>query len=447
MVRAVLPIVVLALAIGPRLADACTCVPMSSCQRYASATAVFVADVVEVAALVTPGPKTTRMRVVRAYKGGSAAGDTVTVTLPRGSAAGCSLDVVPGKRVVIFGAGEKGVYSTSICHGSYSLEPDAALPDLPPPAGRVTGQIQRYKVGAPTGQERTPVAGALVWVVTPDGRIEARTDAEGRFTMTGVPLGPRMVRSVVAPGEGIEERIDLQSKDDCAEVYAYTSPTGRLIGAVLDHTGKPVTGADVILRPVSEPDAHGRSGETGPSGSFDIRRIDRGSYYVSVGGLGAPTNRYPYVVVFHLGVVDRHVAQPVTIGIDTVRLPAIRLQPPVALTPIVATIVCRDGTTPASASLSAERFPVVADLYGHKDFGPPVSRDGRATIRVVAGHRYLVRGEMTVKVPYEGGGFAISWRQTEPVEVDPAAPPPSLVLRAELEKCADPEGATVPAQR
>ncbi len=447
MPRALLPFMFCVVLVIPRLADACSCVRMSSCQQFASVSAAFVADVLEVTEPATPGPKTTRMRVVRAYKGGPTVGETVTVTMPRGSSASCSLDVAAGKRYVILAGGAAGVYSTSMCHGSYSLEADAPVPDLPPPAGQVTGVINRYRMGAPRGQEWIPIVDALVWVVTPDGRIEARTDAAGRFKMTGVPLGPRMVRSDVAPGERVEERIDLQFKEDCAEVFATPSPTGRLIGAVLDHTGKPIKGADVSVIPAASPGVHGRGTETGPSGSFSISGLEPGSYHVSVGAIGAPTNTYPYVRVFHPGVVDRQTAQVVTIGVDTVRLPATRLMPPVELVPIVATIVCRDGTIPASASLSAERFPIVADHYGQKDFGPSASSDGGATIRVVAGHRYLVRGEITVKVPFRDGGFGTSWRTTEPVEVDPAAPPPRLVLRSELEKCAEPDGATVPAPR
>src|SRR5262245_9519959 len=108
----------------PRRVDACSCVERSSCQRYASSSAVFVADVLGVAEPVTPGPKTTRMRVVRTYKGGPAVGETVTVTMPRGSTASCSLDVAAGKRYVIFGGGDRSVYSTSFCHGSYPLRLD-----------------------------------------------------------------------------------------------------------------------------------------------------------------------------------------------------------------------------------------------------------------------------------------------------------------------------------
>jgi hypothetical protein len=447
MVRAplllVLPVALLAV---PRSADACSCVRMSSCQQYASSPAVFAADVVDVVEGAT-GPKTVRMRVVRSYKGTAKAGEEVTVRMPRGTSASCSLDADPGDRYVIHaGVGSEG-FSTSLCQGSYGLKKEDPLPDLPPPAGQVTGVINRYRMGAPRGQEWIPIVDALVYVVTPGGRIEARTDAAGRFTMAGVPLGPRMVRSDVAPGERVEERINLQFKEDCAEVFGTPSPTGRLIGAVLDHTGKPIKGADVSVVPAGTPGVHGRGAETGPSGSFSIAGLEPGSYHVSVGRIGAPTNTYPYVRVFHPGVVDRQTAQVVTIGIETVRLPATRLLPPLELLPIVATIVCRDGTAPASAYLTAEQLPIAEDRYGMKDFGSMASSDGRATIRVVRGHRYAVRGEITVKEPMREGGFGTYSLATPAVEVDPEAPPPGLVLRSELEKCAEPGGVTVPARR
>lgn len=432
----------------PRLAEACSCIPMSSCQRYASVTSVFAADVLEVAepASQVQGPKTTRMRVVRSYKGGAPVGETVTVTMPRGSSASCSLDVAVGKRYVIFGGGGKDGYSTGLCYGSFSLKPGDPLPDLPAPGGQVTGVLQRYRRGAPTGSEWLPIADALVWLVTPDGRIEARTDAEGRFRMTGVPLGPRLVRSDVAPGERVEERINLQFKEDCAEVFGIPRPTGRLIGAVFDHTGKPVKGAAVNIVPSAGASVFGPGTETGPSGSFSVSGLEPGTYHVSVGMIGAPTNTYPYVRVFHPGVVDRKAAQVVAIGIDTVRLPATRLQPPVELVPVAARIVCRDGTAPASAFLSAEQLSVADDRYGQRDYGEMAASDGRATIRVIRGHRYAIRGEVTVKEPMRDGGFATWQKPTPSIEVDPDHPAPSLVLQSDLEKCTEPGGVTVPAR-
>jgi hypothetical protein len=445
MFRILAPVLVLVLAAVPRLADACSCVPMSSCQRFASAEAVFVADVIDVAEGAT-GPKRARMRVLRTYKGTAKTGDELTVTMPRGSSASCSLDVYAGARYVIHAGARADGYSTSLCQGSYGLKKDDPLPDLPPPGGQVTGLIYRFRVGAPTGEERAPIAGALVWVVTPDGRIEVRTDAEGRFKMTGVPLGPRKVRSDVAPGERVEEHIDLQFEGDCAEVYGIPAPTGRLIGAVLDSAGKPIAGAQVSVLPAASASEYGQGAETGPSGSFSISGVKPGSYHVSVGAFGAPSSRFPYVPVYHPGVTDRQAAQVVAIGTDTVYLPATRMRPPVELVTISGEIVCRDGTRPVSAYLSAQRLPA-ADAFGFKDSSSMEPQGVRYVVRVVRGHRYAIRGEITVKEPWPDGGFATYSSSTPAVEVDPDAPPPQLVLRSELEKCAEPDGVTVPPRR
>ena len=194
----------------------------SSCQLFASAGAVFVADVIDVTESAA-GPKRSRMRVVRAYKGTAKAGDEVTVAMPRGSSASCSLDVDAGDRYVIHaGRGADG-YSTSLCQGSYRLKKDDPLPDLPPAGGVVTGKLVRNGSDA-SSFEPKPIAGAPLWIVTPDGRIESKTDSKGTFRLSGVPPGPWTVRFDVGPAERAEARIMLHSPQDCAEVYASPRP-------------------------------------------------------------------------------------------------------------------------------------------------------------------------------------------------------------------------------
>ena len=263
--------------------------------------------------------------------------------------------------------------------------------------------------------------------------------------MTGVPLGPRMVRSDVAPGERRRgARSTCSSRTTAPRSTPTPSPTGRLIGAVLDHTGKPVTGADVSVRPGRESRRHRPR-----DGDRTIRSFTfPGSSPAAITCRWVASARPPTATrTSACSILASSIGRPrrsSPSATDTVRLPATRLQPPVALSPIVAEIVCRDGTIPASAFLSAEQLPIAADRYGHKDFGSMASSDGRFTIRVVAGHRYLVRGEITVKEPMLDGGFGTYQLATRPVDVDPAAPPPRLVLRSELEKCAEPGGVTVP---
>jgi hypothetical protein len=441
--RASLLLLCLFLIVAPRVADACSCIESSSCQRYAGASAVFVADVVDVLEAAT-GPKTVRFRVTHAYKGSAKAGATVTVTMPRGSSASCSLDVAPGKRYVILAGEHEGTYSTSLCQGSYPLKPDDPLPALPPAAGQVTGHLYRLADTVPYSD--VPIAGAVAYVIDGDRRIETRTDAKGRFTLSGVPQGPRRVRFDVGPGERAEAAINLQFPADCAEVSVIPSPAGRLIGSVLDASGKPVKDAKVYVTRAGSPDGHiERMDETGPSGAFSVTGLAAGSYIVAVGAMDAPHARFPYAPVFHPGVGDRASARPVTIGADPVYLPALRLGTPLPTTSISGEIVCRDGTRPTTAWLTAER------LDGHlalmpNDYSTSELTQGRYTVHVVRGHRFAVRGNVSVKEPMREGGFGYYSLNTEPVEVDADAPPDNLRFVSNLERCGEGDAVIVPAR-
>jgi hypothetical protein len=445
LMRSAAPIVLgVSLLAGPRLADACSCVDSSSCQRYAMATAVFVGDVVDVQQLTT-GPKSVRMRVIHVYKGPGTAGETVTVTMPRGSSASCSLDVAPGKRYVVHGGHKDGSYSTSLCQGSYPLKPDEPLPVLPPTPGQVTGQLYRY-VGPPP-YTRAPIAGALAWVIDGDRRIETRTDADGRFTLASVPQGPRKVRFEVGAAERAEASIDLQFVEDCAEVWAFPRPAARLIGSVLDGSGKPVKDAPVSLL---QDGNRVRTSETGPSGAFTIDALEPGSYLVAVGVVDVPRAAFPYSPVFHPGVADRASARAVAVTNETVYVPALRLGPPLPLTPISGEIVCRDGTRPRIGFLTAENldvdYPYRNLLLDYSSTGD----DGRVrhTVNVLRGHRYAIRGEVGVKELQPEGFYGQYTLKTDPVEVDAGeAPVGPLRLVSSLEKCAADDRVVVPPRR
>jgi hypothetical protein len=144
----VLLLIVLAglFAAAPRSADACSCMARSLCQQVAAADAVFVGDVLDVVEPAS-GPKLVRVRVVRPYKGPREAHETVTVEMPRGSSASCSLDVVVGARVAVFATLREGALTTNLCAGSHRLAPEAAPLELPAPCPRPKAAAGRPGMG------------------------------------------------------------------------------------------------------------------------------------------------------------------------------------------------------------------------------------------------------------------------------------------------------------
>ncbi len=229
--RVLLLVLVAVFAVAPRPADACSCMRSSPCQTYASADAVFAGDVLE----VTEGPadgsaegpprlKLARLRVARAYKGPAGVGLVVTVEMPGGSSASCSLDIAPGSRFVIYGSLKAGRFSTNLCQGSHSLGAKAAWPALPPPGGVVSGRLMRP--GSGVRDAPGPIPDVPVWIDVSGRRLASQTDADGRFRLTGVPAGTWTVHFDLGLSELADQKVELQSAEDCAEIYAAPRPAG-----------------------------------------------------------------------------------------------------------------------------------------------------------------------------------------------------------------------------
>ena len=131
---------------APRSVEACSCMAVSACQQVAAADAVFVGDVLDVAEPGS-GRKLVTMRVVRSHKGSPKVDEVVTVTMPRGSSASCSLDAIVGARFVMFATLRDGALSTNLCAGSHSVAPGTTPPDPPAPCPRSKAAADRPGLG------------------------------------------------------------------------------------------------------------------------------------------------------------------------------------------------------------------------------------------------------------------------------------------------------------
>ena len=198
-----------------RDATACSCSPTTPCQGWGRSTAVFVGDVVD----VQPSDRgsTTRLRVVRAFKG---VAESAVVSLS-GSDGTCSLQWSAGERWVVYAdTGPSGLRS-NLCSGSRRLKTDAPPPDLRPEPGVVDGWLLRPN--APSGVEPR-LEGAPVWIDTPGGRIASRTETQGRFRLAGVPPGSWTVEFDLGGREAAVVQAVVASPDHCATVLAIAKP-------------------------------------------------------------------------------------------------------------------------------------------------------------------------------------------------------------------------------
>jgi hypothetical protein len=226
----------LLLLLGParRDAAACDCAPAPGCDAD-TADVLFVGQIVDV--WEGKQARIARMHVERAVRGAQA-GQTLTVLSWRTS---CGLPFEKGQRWLIATGsgrpqsieGHEATLVTAACSGSFRIRPGDAGPSFPTRSD-VGGRVSRrsdetYRAGPAVKRVR-------VWVTTPGGVIESRTDQDGDFLLHDVPLAPALDLHVdLPPGEAIRPvRLGVWTPETCGSL-------------------------DVLVEPVRKPPAPGRA--------------------------------------------------------------------------------------------------------------------------------------------------------------------------------------------
>lgn len=419
-------------------AASCSCASIPPCSAYRTADAVFIGDVVEVRNAGRDAySSAVQMRVVRPGKGGFEAGQLVTMHVPSQDST-CGLDFGIGQRWIIFASGGSTGPRTGPCQGSHQLSPGERLPEVPARGGTVNGWLGRG--GRPGGLHEGPPA-VPVWIDTPTERIATRTAADGGFSLGGVPPGRWTVRFDVGPNHTADTEVELGPTDDCYGVHASTMPAGSLAGSVVDESGAPVVGAPVTAILATDTEGiYEFRGETDDTGGFLLRALDPGPYLVRVGIDGEANGRVPYGSLFYPAARVRSAAKRIEVGGRTVRLEPIVMRAPLPTVTLVVDVVCRDGTRPPKAFLTADRV----DEDGRRDYSSVQEGDDPRTIRVLAGYRYTVQGMVEVLMTKPDGSTGAVVTETTAIQVDTDVQPARLRVRADLEGCDAPGGIRAP---
>ena len=420
---------------APTQAWACSCGMRSPCSKFGAADAVFLGQVVDVRR--DGRDNVVRVQVTRTWRG--TVDSTVTVREEAGTS--CSFDVKIGQRFLVYGHGRGSMFSTHMCAGSAVLPDGDPEPDLPPRAGRVTGLVVRFNDAFTSHDDiAAPVADTRVSVQTGAGVIETRTDANGWFTLDGVPVGKHTVQADLGRAlEGTDD-IVLNSADDCARAFITPRPSGRISGQLTSEASIPLKDTEIHAVPLghdwSTSDLSDIARTTaGENGAFEFSGLKAGKYYLTVNVLTPPRVRQPYPPTYYPGVENPREAIPVEIHDGSAPpLAPFHLNRTLPRTTIPVDIVCRDGSVPRSGIVSAKA------AEGGSAFHEPTytKANGHFQVALLSGVTYDIYGEVPVPGRDRNGREIQLWGvRTPEVRFDPATPPPVIRLIAPLEGCGE----------
>lgn len=426
----------------PRAADACSCLqPGPPCQEYWRADAVFAGRVTAIDPVPDPGwspdsapfyalPMSRRVTfaIVEGFRG--VTGKSVEVFT--GSGGGdCGYDFEVGRAYVVYATrmprtatgeiAKDARLHTGICSRTSPIgrtEADArrvppgnadedlayarSIASSAPTGGTITGNVKRIEYSLTEGQTLAPVPMAGVRIVFEGAETtwDAISDDGGRFTVGGLPAGRYRVTAFAPDRDYVNvypsATAEILNARACADVSVIVRADGRISGRLVDRAGRAVPGATLELLAPSRAD-RGDGGVgldhrvlSGPDGVFHFVRVPPGDYLVAIHGRLGPGGQpiYPRLLFPGVRAVSGATVLHLASG-SRLAIPDFVLPDDYALRSVSGRVVSPDG-------LAAEGAKVyVRSAAGYDYLSVPVltDADGRFTVSVLAGQRYVLIGE------------------------------------------------------
>jgi hypothetical protein len=358
-------LVVVILVTGTRIAEACSCPPMPPCQRFWTAAAVFTGVVTDVTGSDDKKQTLTHIVIERGFRGASG-----KVVLTAESLSTCTYNFTVGQRYFVYAhRNADGTLSTSVCSGNKLLSNAKEDLDyaehLPPPGsgGRIFGHVRLIKpdlLDRPKSQDQYPAGVALTVRDSSGAGLELQTDSQGQFEATGLKPGNYSV-SMDAPATArvyyYPTTIELKDRA-CVPVSVSYQSNGRILGRIVDPSGRPVSKVPVSAFPrmftskKEYPEASLQTTRTDADGRYEIGPLPPGEYHVGVNVEWPPILEWPYPPTYHPGVLSRAGAETITVHEGEMRRANFTLPRTLSRLTVSGIVTFSDGTPAPNVNVS-----------------------------------------------------------------------------------------------
>ncbi len=440
------------LVVAAARVEACTCAGGDPpCEAFGGSAAVFVGTVTDITSTPRRAPgegreaewasRTVKFSVEEAFSGVEGAEAQVSTGLGGGD---CGYEFVKGVSYVVYAYRRSGVgqrLGTGTCTrtrpalgASEDLEYLRGLAGAP--AGvTVYGVVERQSAGATVGGERR-AAGLEGMSVTVEGggvRREARTDAQGRYSLNGLNAGTYKVR-LRLPDELTTYRAEREANvadRGCAAVSFYVFDNGRVGGRVLDAEGKPLAGLSVAVVDAEGKNPefqYGRHVNTDAEGRYKFEGLPPGRYLLGVHLAGFPQPDDPtnaYARTYYPGVARAEEAEVIELKAgEELKGRDLRLPPRRAESVIRGRVVWSDGTPVANANVAYRDV-----TYADTKINQSISADERGEFTLKTHVGAVLRIEVVSNRPFQGDPRQSGpMERAEPVTLNAAAPFETVTL-------------------
>lgn len=419
------------LPFSTRAIQACSCIGrVPPCQAYKETQAIFIATVIEIktgagdaakSGNVTSQMAYARLSVLETFKGIS----EKEIRMWQGTGSGdCAFVFEPGETYLIYASfdEETKLYHTNICTRSrplaYAADDLDYLRGLTASDGvtRLSGTLIRLDYLEEGVKERPPelLSGIKVVAANEQGqRLEAITDANGFYKITGLPaglykVGPELP-SHLSLAYSNRDKFEVPDKG-CAAADFMARTDGRISGLLIDADGKPIPNMVIDIIPASmsgrinDPRV-GRYKETDENGKFEFTELTAGEYLLGVNIRQAPSGVRPFRRTYFPGADSPSRSQIITLDNgEKLKGLVLRLPPRLPVRTIEGTLAWPDGR-PVSKALVV--FKDTPDPAGGKSLGMAnVDGEGRFSISALEGQQGWVHS--TILVPVKDGLQAIT---------------------------------------